>query len=97
TRTAGVLSLVVGALVSVPKLIPVSERAEYYRVLSVQSLNLLVESQLQIDTTVDQYNDTVRRLQILFEYEADKYPSNGNTAQVTQDLIRDLQAAKTAS
>jgi len=96
-KTAGVLSLVVGALVSIPKVIPVNERAEYYRVLSSQSYNLLLESRLQIDTTVDQYNDSVRRLQILFTYETEKYPASGNTAQVTQELIRDLQAAKTTN
>jgi hypothetical protein len=95
TKTAGVISLLAGALVSVPKVIPVNERADYYRVLSVQSYNLLLESELQVPPTVDQYNDTVRRLKLLHEYEAEKFPSSSNVAETTRDLVQDLEAAKT--
>jgi len=97
TKVAGILSILAGSLVSVPKVVPVNERAEYYRVLSVQSYNLLLESQLEINPTLDEYNDTVRRLKILLDYEADKYPSSANVAQTTQDLVQDLQAAKTTA
>ena len=91
---AGILSIIVSAMLTVPKLFPISERAEYYRVLFAQSSSLVVQNQLKLHPTIADYNAIARSLQVLSDYEINKFPA-GNISDNTQQLIKDLEVNKT--
>lgn len=90
---AGILSIVVTTVVGIPKLVPITQRAEYYRALFVQSSNLLLQAQLRLNPTLSDYNEFAHDIQVLAEYETNKFPSGGDVAQNTQDLIKEIEAS----
>jgi hypothetical protein len=90
---AGVLSIVVTTVVGIPKLFPITQRAEYYRALFVQSSSLLLQAQLRLNPTLADYNEFAHDIQVLAEYETNKFPSGGDVAQNTQDLIKEIAAS----
>jgi hypothetical protein len=90
---AGILSIVVTTVVGIPKLIPITQRAEYYRALFVQSSSLLLQAQLRLNPTLADYNEFAHDIQLLAEYETNKFPSGGDVAQNTQDLIKEIAAS----
>jgi len=90
---AGILSIVVTTVVGIPKLVPINQRAEYYRALFVQSSNLLLQAQLRLNPTLADYNEFAHDIQLLAEYETDKFPLGGDVAQNTQDLIKEIAAS----
>jgi uncharacterized membrane-anchored protein len=90
---AGILSIVVSGVVGVPKVFPISQRAEYYRALFGQSSNLLVQSQLRLNPTESDYNEFVRGINTLSDFETNKFPSSGDVAQSTESLIKDIAAS----
>ncbi|MGC2697593.1 MAG: hypothetical protein WA738_17540 [Candidatus Angelobacter sp.] len=92
---AGIISILVTAVVGIPKVFPISQRAEYYRALFGQSSTLLVQSQLRLNPTEADYNEFVRDIQVLSEYETDKFPSSGDVAANTENLIKDIAASGT--
>jgi hypothetical protein len=92
---AGILSIVVSAVVGVPKAFPITQRAEYYRALFGQSSTLFVQSQLRLNPTEADYNEFVRNIQVLSEYETNKFPSGGDVAENTVNLIKDIAASGT--
>ena len=94
-KAAGIASIVVGAVIAAPKAFPVNERAEFNRILSAQSYSLLQETRLQLSMTEVEYNSTLKRLSLLGQYATDKFPTNGNSTQAVQDLLKDLRAAQT--
>ena len=90
---AGILSIVVTTVVGIPKVFPITQRAEYYRALFVQSSSLLLQAQLRLNPTLADYNEFAHDIQVLAEYETNKFPSGGDVAQNTQDLIKEIAAS----
>jgi hypothetical protein len=89
---AGIVSIIVTCVVGVPKVIPINQRAEYYRALFGQSSTLLVRSQLRLHPTITDYNEFVDDINVLSDYETNKFPSGGNVAANTESLIKDIAA-----
>lgn len=94
---AGILSILVTTVVGIPRIFPISQRAEYYRALFVQSSSLLMQAQLRLNPTLADYNEFVHDIEVLAEYETNKFPSGGDVAQNTQDLIKEIAAASAPS
>jgi hypothetical protein len=92
---AGIVSIIVSGVVGVPKVLPISQRAEYYRVLFGQSSSLLVQSQLRLNPTQDDYNEFVRNINVLSDFETNKFPSGGDVAQNTESLIKEIATTAT--
>ena len=90
---AGIVSIIVTCVVGVPKVIPINQRAEYYRALFGQSSSLLVQSQLRLHPTTADYNEFVNDINVLSDYETNKFPSGGDVAANTESLIKDIAAA----
>jgi hypothetical protein len=80
-------------VVGVPKVIPINQRAEYYRALFGQSSTLLIQSQLRLHPTTADYNEFVNDINVLSDYETNKFPSGGDVAANTESLIKDIAAA----
>jgi len=80
---AGILSIIVSGVVGVPKVLPISQRADYYRALFGQCSSLLVQSQLRLSPTESDYNEFVRGINTLSDFETNKFPS-GATWPKTQ-------------
>ena len=99
-RAAGVLSIVVAGVIAIPKAIPVNERASYYRILGASSGSVLLDTELKLNMSVDEYAEAVRQLKVLLEYEGTKYPAGGDIGEITRGLLNDLKSsapvAKTA-
>jgi hypothetical protein len=95
TAAAGASALVMVAS-GVPKLFPVHQRAVYYRTLTNQSYSLMCGLQIPYQMSAAEYGDGASRLKVLDEYRATKYPETGDLDTTTQDLFKDLNAAKTA-
>jgi hypothetical protein len=89
---AGILSIVVTTVVGIPKVFPITQRAEY-RALFGQSSSLLLQAQLRLNPTLADYNEFAHDIQLLAEYEMNKFPAGGDVAQNTQDLIKDIAAS----
>lgn len=66
---AGIVSIIVTCVVGVPRVIPINQRAEYYRALFGQSSSLLVQSQLRLHPTAADYNEFVNDINVLSDYE----------------------------
>jgi hypothetical protein len=90
---AGIVSIIVTCVVGVPRVIPINQRAEYYRALFGQSSSLLVQSQLRLHPTTTDYNEFVSDINVLSDYETNKFPSGGDVAANTESLIKDIAAA----
>ena len=95
-RVSAVFSALVVVTGSIPKLVPVHERAVYYRTLTNQSYSLLSGLNIPYQLTTAECDDGARRLQVLEEYRATKYPETTDVDSTTEDLFKDLNAAKTA-
>lgn len=90
---AGILSIVVTTVVGIPKLFPINQRADYYRTLFVQSSSLLLQAQLRLNPTLADYNEFAHDIEVLAEYETKTFPSSGDVAQNTQDLMKEIAAS----
>jgi hypothetical protein len=90
---AGIVSIIVTCVVGVPKVIPINQRADYYRALFGQSSALLVRAQLRLHPTTIDYNEFVDDINVLSDYETNKFPSGGDVAANTESLIKDIAAA----
>jgi hypothetical protein len=95
-KASAVMSALVVVSAGIPKLIPVHQRAVYYRTLKNQSYSLLAGLSIPLELTVSECDDAGRRLQVLEEYVATKYPETSDIDSTTEDLFKDLNAAKTA-
>jgi hypothetical protein len=95
-KAAAVMSAMVVVAGSIPKLVPIHERAVYYRTLKNQSYSLLSGLNIPFELTTAECDDGARRLQVLEEYRATKYPETSDVDSTTEDLFKDLNAAKTA-
>jgi hypothetical protein len=95
-KVSAVFSALVVVTGGIPKLVPVHERAVYYRTLTNQSYSLLSGLNIPYQLTTAECDDGARRLQVLEEYRATKYPDTTDVDSTTEDLFKDLNAAKTA-
>jgi hypothetical protein len=95
-KASAVMSALVVVAGGIPKIIPVHERAVYYRTLTNQSYSVLSGLNLPYQLTIAEYDDGIRRLQVLEQYRATKYPETSDVDGTTEDLLKDLNAAKTA-
>ncbi|MCL4796614.1 MAG: hypothetical protein KJZ84_18765 [Bryobacteraceae bacterium] len=94
-RPAAAASALVVVLGGATKLFPVQQRADYYQTLTSQSYGLLNSLELPYQMTIAQYDDGVARLKILMDYRATQFPSAGDVAGTTQQMLRELTAAVT--
>lgn len=94
-RASAVVSALVVVAGGIPKIVPVHERAVYYRTLTNQSYSLLAGLNIPYQLTTAECDDGARRLQVLEEYRATKYPETSDVDSTTEDLFKDLNAAKT--
>jgi hypothetical protein len=94
-KASAVLSAMVVVAGGVPKIIPIHQRAVYYRTLTNQSYSLMSGLNIPYQLTAAECDDGARRLQVLEEYRATKYPETSDVDSTTEDLFKDLNAAKT--
>jgi hypothetical protein len=95
-KASAVMSAMVVVTGGIPKLVPIHERAVYYRTLKNQSYSLLSGLNIPFELTTAECDDGARRLQVLEDYRATKYPETSDVDATTEDLFKDLNAAKTA-
>jgi len=79
-------------VVGVPRVIPINQRADITVPCSASS-SLLVQSQLRLHPTAADYNEFVNDINVLSDYETNKFPSGGDVAANTESLIKDIAAA----
>lgn len=96
-KASAVMSALVVVSAGIPKLIPVHERAVYYRTLKNQSYSVLAGLSIPLQLTAAECDDAGRRLQVLEDYLATKYPETSDIDSTTEELFKDLNAAKTAT
>ncbi len=94
-NAAGIVSLIVAAVVGVPKAYPVPALADFYNSLSVQALALETDCELKNPMTVDEYKASAAQLKALILYEAQNKPGFGATTTATDDLAKQLQELRT--
>jgi len=95
--TAGIIGLVVLAVVGFPNIFPMTGLADFYGVLSTQAIALETDCELKSPFTKDDYDAAEKQLKSLILYEAANRPKLGNTKPSTDDLVRQLQTYKTAA
>lgn len=93
---AGALSLIVTATTGIPKVVPVVERAAYYRDLYGQCVSLAIEMELKPDMTVPEFNARVEQLLTIMRYGS-KLPRIGDATVATDTLIRDIKSKAPAT
>ena len=96
-KFAAIASAFVVVAGAVPKFYPVHQRAVYYRTLTNQSYSLMSCMNIPFQLTSAEYDDGARRLQILEDYRATKYPETADVDSTTQELFKELNANKTAA
>jgi hypothetical protein len=95
-KASAVMSALVVVTGGIPKIVPVHARAVYYKTLTNQSYSLLSGLNIPYQLTTAECDDGARRLQVLEDYRATKYPETSDVDATTEDLFKDLNAAKTA-
>jgi uncharacterized membrane protein YdbT with pleckstrin-like domain len=93
TKAAGFISIFVTAILTVPKVLPIEHRAKYFRILSTQSENLLLDATLSSAQAPSDYESRLKQLQILNNYYSEKYPNTTDIAETTTSLLKDLKAS----
>ncbi|HVO98674.1 MAG TPA: hypothetical protein VMT15_11435 [Bryobacteraceae bacterium] len=91
-RTSAVLSALVVIASGAPKIYPIHQRAVYFRTLTDQSYLLLSSLNLTNELMPAQYDDGAKKLQVLEDYGANKYPRSADIDSTTGDLLKDLSA-----
>jgi hypothetical protein len=89
---AGILSLVVAASTGLGKVIPVTDRANYYRALYGQAVTLQIDTNLATKLTVADYNERISKLKTILIY-ASNLPPIGDVTPVTTELVKDIHSA----
>lgn len=94
---AGIVGLIVVAVVGFPNVYPVSPLADFYNSLTSQAVALQADCKLRTPFTQDDYNSSAAQLKILLLYEANNRPKLGATKMSTEDLAKALQTYKTSA
>jgi hypothetical protein len=95
-KTAGVIGLVVAAIVGLSNAYPIGPVADFYRSLAGQANALSVECEYTKPYTVNAYASNLNQLKLLYVYE-DKRPVLGNYRLSTDDLTKQLQVVSTSA
>lgn len=95
-KTAGVISLVVAAIVGFSNAYPIGPVADFYRSLAGQANALSVECEYTKPYTINAYVSNLNQLKLLYVYE-DKRPGLGNYKLSTDDLTKQLQVVRTTA
>jgi len=95
-KTAGVISLVVAAIVGFSNAYPIGPVADFYRSLAGQANALSVECEYTKPYTINAYASNLNQLKLLYVYE-DKRPGLGNYRLSTDDLTKQLQVVRTTA
>jgi len=96
SKTAGVISLVVAAVIGFSNAYPIGPLADYYRSVAAQAHGLSAECAYIKPYTTTLYTSDVNQLKLLYLYEANR-PSLGNYGVKTEELVKQLQDVRTAS
>jgi hypothetical protein len=95
-RIAGVISLIVAALIGLSNAYPIGRVADFYGTLAGQAGALSLECDLTKPYTVTTYTSHLNQLKLLYVYEEQK-PSFGSYKVATDELTKQMQGVKTAS
>lgn len=96
-RAAGVVSLVVAAVVAFPKAYPIPALADFYSSLATQALALETDCELKSPMTVDEYKASAAQLKTLILYEAQNKPGFGEASAATDTLAKQMQELRSLS
>ena len=96
-KVAGIVSLIVIAVVGAPTVYPTTALASFYRTLAAHSSALKLECDLKDPFTLTDYNSASDRLALLYLYEGDKRPQIGNAKDISEDLSKELQTLQTGT
>jgi hypothetical protein len=94
---AGIVSLIVAAVVGFPNVFPVAPLADFYTALATQALALETDCNLKNPFSEDDYKSAQSQLTYLILYEANNRPKFGATKVSTEDLVKHIQTFKTAT
>src|SRR5205085_5961393 len=86
-KTAGIISLIVAAVVGFSNAYPIGPIADFYRSLSGQAKALSVECEYTRPYSMNTYGSNLEQLKLLYIYE-DKRPAFGNYKLSTDDLTK---------
>jgi hypothetical protein len=92
SNIAGTLSILGAAILGVGNALPINQNADFYQLLSAQSLALLSDAQLRPQMSIGDFDAFRGKLTTLILYEGQNFPSRGNTQQATQDLVTKMAA-----
>jgi len=95
-RIAGVISLVVAAIVGLSNAYPVGRLADFYGTLRGQASSLSLDCSGAVPYTLTTYSSHLNQLKLLYVYEEQR-PSFGNYKLATDELVKQLQVVKTTS
>jgi hypothetical protein len=94
---AGVVGLVVVAIVSAPNLYPMNAMADFYGALATQAVALQTDCNLKNPFTVTDYESSEAQLKVLILYEAQTRPTFNSSKTSTEDLAAKLQSLRSSS
>jgi hypothetical protein len=94
---AGIVSLIVVAVVCFPNVFPVAPLADFYTALATQALALETDCELKNPFTEDDYKSSQSQLTYLILYDANNRPKFGTAKVSTEDLVKHIQTYKTAT
>jgi|ERR1039458_1924608 hypothetical protein len=94
---AGVVGLIVTAIIGFTNTYPVGALSDFYRGLDAQATALQLDCELKQPFGVDSYNSAADQLKLLYLYEGSKRPGIGNYRVPLQDLTKELQTVKTSA
>jgi hypothetical protein len=96
-KPAGIVSLVVAAVVSVPSIYPLAPLASFYRALSAQGSALQVDCRLRNPMTESEFESEGKQLTVLIVFEGQNRPQIGNAKDASEELSKQLQVLRTGT
>lgn len=94
-KPAGIVSLVVAAVVAAPSIYPLAPLASFYRVLAAQGSALKLDCELRDQMTVQDFDSARQQLLLLILNEGQNRPQIGNAKDISEDLSKQLQVLRT--
>jgi hypothetical protein len=95
--TAGIVGLIVVAVVGFPNVYPIPALADFYSSLATQAVALQTDCELKNPFTEEDYNSSESQLKLLILYDANNRPKFGSTKVSIDDLTKQLQTFKTTT
>ena len=96
-KPAGIVSLVVAAVISAPSIYPLAPLASFYRALSAQGSALQVDCRLRNPMTESEFESEGKQLTVLIVFEGQNRPQIGNAKDVSEELSKQLQVLRTGT